>query len=108
MIKFYSHIITVESLIVELDQMDLSDKEKLHLAHLLDETFHHTILDAVLSELTDEDKASFIKLHSANNNQEIMDFLISKVIKIEDKIKIAAEDLTMQLHKDIKESKRIK
>lgn len=108
MIKFYSHIVTVQSLIIELDQMDLSDKEKLHLAHLLDSTFHHTILDAILGELNEEDKAIFVKLHAGNDSQKFWEFLNKKVDNIEDKIKMAAKQLTEQLHKDIKEAKKIK
>ncbi|OGE30835.1 hypothetical protein A2631_04065 [Candidatus Daviesbacteria bacterium RIFCSPHIGHO2_01_FULL_44_29] len=108
MIKFYSHIVTVQSLIIELDQMDLSDKEKLHLANLLDSTFHHTILDAILRELNEEDKTIFVKLHAENDSKKFWEFLNKKVDNIEDKIKSAAAQLTKELHKDIKEAKGLK
>lgn len=108
MIKFYSHIITIQSLIVKLDQMGLSEQERLHLAHLLDSTLHHTVLEVVLSELSEQDKVTFVKLHSRNDNEKIMEFLNSKVEKIEDKIKMAAEQLTKELHKDIADANRVK
>ncbi len=56
---FYSHLVQVESLIVGLDQMELSDKEKLHLAQLVDSHIHNVVLDTILSELSEEDKKNF-------------------------------------------------
>ena len=56
---FYNNLIEIQSIIIELDKMDLSKEEKVHLATLLDSSLHHTILDAIFSELTDEDKKVF-------------------------------------------------
>ncbi len=85
--------------------MDLSQKEKTHLAHLLDSTLHHTILDAVLSELSEEDKKKFMEHLSREENDKIWELLNSKVDNIEEKIKKTAEELKREMHKDIKEAK---
>ena len=102
---FYSELIEIQSIIIELDNMNLSDKEKTHLAHLFDSTLHHTILDAVLSELSPEDKEKFLEHLSKEENDKIWELLNSKVDNIEEKIKKTAEDLKKEMHKDIKESK---
>lgn len=105
---FYSHIIEIESLIVELDKLDLEDRQKRQLAALVDSSLHHTILDAVLSELHDDDKKLFVKYLQEDDHEKIWKFLNEKVDNIEDKIKKASEDLKQKLHKDLKEAKRRK
>lgn len=100
---FYSHLIEVESIVLELDKLDLSDEEKIHLASLVDSSLHHTILDAILSELSEEDKKTFLQHVHEDNHDKIWKFLNERVDNIEDKIKKAAEDLKDQLHKDLQE-----
>lgn len=99
--QFYSHLIEIESIMVSLDKMDLSGEEKLHLTYLVDSSLHHTILDAILSELPDKDKVVFINHLKADDHDKIWKFLNEKVAGVEDKIKKAADDLKSQLHKDI-------
>ncbi|TSC86321.1 MAG: Uncharacterized protein G01um10147_933 [Microgenomates group bacterium Gr01-1014_7] len=112
---FYSHLIKIDSIIPSLDKIDLSDEEKLHLANLLDSSLHHTILDAILSELSDSDKRVFIRhvteeMHDeqSSSSSKIWKFLNEKIYGVEDKIKKAAEDLKTELHDDIKEAHKLK
>ncbi len=104
---FYTHLIEIESVIVELDEMNLSKEEKLHLSELLDTSLHHTILDAVFSELSEEDKKAFALHLQEGKHDKIWKFLNEKVDKVEDKIKAAADDLKLQLHKDLREAKKL-
>ncbi len=101
---FYSHLIEIESLATELDKLDLSKEQKAHLADLVDSSLHHTVLDAVLSELTETDKKVFLNHLRENDHSKIWHFLNEKVDNIEDKIKKAADDLKDELHKDLKEA----
>lgn len=103
---FYSHLIEIESIVLELDQLDLSKEQKVHLANLVDSSLHHTILDAVLSELTPEDKKVFLNYLKVGEHSQIWQFLNSKIEQVEEKIKKAAEDLKLELHKDLKEAKK--
>lgn len=105
---FYSHLIEIESIEIELDKMDLTKEQKMHLAGLVDSSLHHTILDAVLSELGPQDKKVFLEHLEENDHNKIWQFLNDHVNKIEDKIKKAADDLKQELHKDIKEAKKEK
>lgn len=101
---FYSHLTHIESIIVELDKLDLPKEQKLHLAGLIDSSLHHTILDTVLSELSPQEKQVFVTHLREDNHSEIWKFLNEKVENIEDKIKKAAEDLKTKLHADLKEA----
>lgn len=103
---FYNHLIEIDSIIIELDKVDLSKEQKQHLSELLDSSLHHTILDAVLSELTEDDKKVFLKHVHDGDNEKIWEFLNGKIDHIEDKIKKAAEDLKVELHRDLKGAKK--
>lgn len=106
--QFYTHLIEIESILVELDKMDLTDEQKVHLTSLIDSSLHHTVLDAVLSELSDADKRVFLNYLKEDDHGKIWQFLNEKVDNIEDKIKKAADDLTKELHKDLQEAKKTK
>ncbi len=106
--QWYTHLVEIESIIVEMDKMDLSAEEKLHLAHLVDSSLHHTILDAVFSELSEQDKKIFITHLKGNNHDKIWQFLNDKIENIETKIKKAAEGLKNELDEDLKEGKKLK
>lgn len=105
---FWTHLIELDSLIIELDKLDLTDEQRHHLANLLDSSIHHTILDAILSELSDQDKRVFVQHLNEGDHKKIWKFLNEKVRGVEDKIKKAAEDLKNELHEDLKKAKRSK
>jgi|SRR3989344_4048311 len=102
---FYSSIVEVESLFLALEELDLDAEEKKHLRELADSNLYHTIIDAILSELSDQDKKVFLEHIAHNNHDKVWDFLNDKVENIGDKIRKAAHDLRDELHKDIKEVK---
>ncbi len=104
---WYTHIIEIESVIVEMDKMELSKEEKLHLAYLIDSSLQHTILDAVLSELSEEDKKIFIMNLKEDDQKKIWKFLYEKVDNIEGKIKKVTEELKKQIKQDIKRAKKL-
>lgn len=106
--QFYTHLIEIESLIVELDNMRLTDAQKIHLTALIDSSIHHSILDAILSQLKDEEKVIFLNHLKENDHGKIWQFLNSRIENIEDKIKKTAKELKDELHKDIKKSKEKK
>lgn len=103
--RFYSHLIEIDTINAELDTLELSDREKQHLAMLFDSTLHHTILDAVLSQMSAQDKELFMQHLQSGDEQKIWDFLNARIDKIEDKIKTAAKDLKVKMHEDIKEAR---
>lgn len=103
---FYSHLIEIESIIIELDKLDLSQEQKIHLTGLIDSSLHHTVLDAVLSELSSQDKRVFLNYLKEDDHGKIWKFLNEKVDKLEEKIKKTADDLKEELKKDLKEARQ--
>lgn len=102
---FYTHIIDISTLSLELGEMDLTAEERMHLISLIDSNIHQTILDLVLSELSEEDKKIFLMHVTSSDHDKIWKFLKVKTENIEEKIKKAAEGLKAELHRDIKEAK---
>lgn len=102
---FYNDIVEMETLIIELDTLDISPQQKQHLIKIAEDTLHHTILDLVLSELSEEDKHIFLKNHAENDHDKIWNHLKEKINNIELKIKATSELLTKELHTDLKEIK---
>jgi hypothetical protein len=105
---FYHKIIEIDSLFVELDYLELTDSEKEHLGELIDANLHHEILDAILSQLNEEDKKKFLHHMSKDEEGKIWELLNEKADNIEDKIKAAAEIVKKELHEDIAEAKKLK
>jgi hypothetical protein len=102
---FYTHIIDTSILSVELAEMDMTSKERMHLFSLIDSNIHHEILDLVLSELNSTDKKVFLSHLASENHDNVWRFLKVKIDNIEEKIKKTAEDIKRELHEDIKELK---
>lgn len=103
--QWYAHLVEFESILVELDKMDLSQAEKLHLAHLIDSSLHHIILDAIFSQLSDQDKKIFMQHLNKDDHQKIWQFLNEKIDGIEDKIRKVVADLKGELHKDLRSAR---
>lgn len=102
---FYTHLIEIESIIIEFDKLDLTTEHKVHLAGLIDSSLHYKILDAILSALSPQDKQVFLHHFKENNHSKIWQFLNDKLDNIEENIKKTADDLKIKLHRDLKEVK---
>ena len=105
---FYSHIVETATLSVELGEMDLSKEERRHLIELAENNIHHAILDAILSELSEENKKIFLSHLAKEEHDKVWEHLRKNIDKIEEKIKKTAEDLKKELHNDIKEIKNVR
>lgn len=105
---FYSHLVKLESITIKLDEVDLSDKEKEHLISIIHSSLHSSIIDIVLSELSEEDKKNFLTRLAKDDHVKIWEFLESRVEDIEEKIKKTASDLVLKFHKDIDQVKEEK
>ncbi len=104
--KFYSHLVKTDNLKLALQSLDLDDKEYKHVEMLIESTIHHEIIDAILSELSEEDKKIFLKHLASDNNEKVWEYLMTKVDSVEEKIKKSAESLKKELYKDIEKSKK--
>lgn len=105
-IHFYSKLVNTDSIVEALNELDLSDEERLRLLGIVESSMHHAVLDAILSELPEEDKQSFLQVLTEDDHKKIWDFLYRKIDAIEKKITDAAEGLKKELHEDIEETKK--
>ena len=103
---FFSHLIEVDTLHVELNNLELTDDQKVEIKKLLDESIYHTVLETILSELTEEDKKIFLTHLIADDHGKIWNFVNGKVENIEEKIIKAAEDIKKELHGDMRRTKK--
>ena len=104
-IHFYSKLVTTDSFVAALNELNLTDDQKTHLLGIVESSLHHAILDAILSELSEKDKKIFLEKLDENNDEKIWNFLNEKIDKIEEKILQTAEGLKKELHQDIEETK---
>lgn len=103
---FYSHIIDIESILVDLNEIGLTDEQKIHLTSLVDSTIHQIVLDIILSKLSEKDRILFVnKLKADPESRELWQFISLRIENIDIEIKKAVKDLKGQLHEDIKEVK---
>ena len=58
---FYSHLVEINEIYLSLSGMDLSEDERGHLLSLAETNIHATVINTVLSELSEEDKKIFLK-----------------------------------------------
>ena len=103
---FYSHLVDLESLEEELSLLDLTKDEKKELVEIAHVTLHGTILDAILSELSEVDKRKFLTLVAHGNDEKISEHLNTKVEKVEEKISAAALQIKKELKEDITKIKK--
>lgn len=103
---FYSEIIEVDSLLVALDDLNISEKEKEHLLSLAHENIHYIILDTIMDKLSEADKKTFLShVHTQDHAQTIL-FLKEKINDIEEILKLISKDAITKLHNDIEELKK--
>lgn len=107
MAYFYSHLIEIETITEKLDELEMDQKQRKHLASLIDSTIHKEVLNIIFSKLSEKDKMLFIE-HFKNNpeNPEIMKLLNEKAVDIEDEIKKAVKKIKKELHEDIETARR--
>lgn len=103
---FYHSIVSMDALRVRLDLTEWSDEEKATLMDLAERTLHHSILDLVLSELSDQDKRVFLEHHAHERHKEAWSLLRDRIESIEDKIKKTADEVAKKLHADLKKAQR--
>lgn len=103
---FYSHLIEVDGLFTELDTLDITTEEKQDLVTIVESSIHHVVIDTLLSELSEEDKKTFLSHVASNKHTEVWKLLTEKVDNVHEKIRTAVHGLKKEMHADIKETKK--
>jgi hypothetical protein len=98
---FYSHLVETSEISLKLGKMNLSNDEKVHLAGLIEANIHSEIVAGVLSELSEEDKKTFLKDLISENHEKTWEHLNKKINKMEEKIKTIIINTKAEFLKDI-------
>lgn len=102
---FWSHLVDTNTLLDDLEQLDLTSEQKKELMEIAHTHMHQTLMDAVLSQLSETDKRRFLELLAAGEDEKVWEHLNERVEKIEDKITLAAAQVKKELAEDIKKVK---
>ncbi len=102
---FYSHIIEIDSLFVEMDLLDMEKHEREELILIIESSVHHLVLDIVLSKLPEEDKRLFLSHLTQDRHDDIWELLHTKTKQIDKHIREGVDKLKQDMHKDISRAK---
>jgi uncharacterized protein YaaW (UPF0174 family) len=105
--KFFDHLVEIDTIHLEIEELNLEEKQKEEIKKLIEDNLYHTILDAILSELTEEDKKIFLSHIVEDDHDKIWKLLNTKIENIDEKIKQAADAVKKELRKDIESTKSL-
>lgn len=102
---FYDHLVLIEELTVELENLDHESRREI--VGLMDETLHHHVLDTILTHLPKEHHETFLnRFHRAPHDPQLLVFLKQYiVIDIENEIRKKAKKVKKDLLSTVKKSK---
>lgn len=105
---FYDHFLKIEEIITVFDEYELDLEEKEELFSIVDETFHHQILETILDLLPLEVHEDFLnRFYQAPHDGNLLLFLQENVsVNIEEVLKTRAEKIKKEIFSSIKKSKK--
>lgn len=107
---FYSHLLTLEDLVFEVDKHELTQIERQEFLTLIAEIFHHQTLRLILDYLPRNLHEPFLsRLKKTPSDNELL-LLLRREIKadIENEIKKQAQTLKKEILAEIKKAKKKK
>lgn len=84
-----------------LDTLEFEEAEKEQILEMVDHIFHHRLLAVVLEELEGEEKLTFVELIDSGDHLSVVEFVKTKVVNLEEKIRITAQEVHQQIIEDI-------
>lgn len=103
---FYDDLIKIEEIFFEFEDCDFTSEEKEEFISLIDETFHHHMLDLILDNLPEEYHEFFLsQFYQTPCNKGLMKFLKEKIDDdIDRKIEKRAQEIKKEILAEIKKS----
>ncbi|MBI2008443.1 hypothetical protein HYS82_02195 [Candidatus Amesbacteria bacterium] len=101
--KFYDNLILIDEITSELGESE--DREEL--ITIIEETFHHHVLDIVLTHLPRQHHEEFLILyHQAPHDKALLDYINQRIDRdIKTEIQSLAQKLKQVILQDIRKSK---
>ncbi|MDP4010862.1 MAG: hypothetical protein Q8P72_01385 [Candidatus Roizmanbacteria bacterium] len=103
--QFYTHLIDIEELKVDLEKIEIAPHEHQELLTIAHKTIHHIVIDIVLTELDEKEKKIFLSNLSKDDHTLIWSHLKERVENIDEKIKVASRTIIEELRRDLDEVK---
>lgn len=103
---FYSHIIEITEISLEIGNLDISKKDRVELISLAEENHHNALLHLVLDHLHDDDKKPFLSHLAEENHDEAWDFVVKKIEDLENKLIKESNRIREELRNDIRRVKK--
>ncbi len=103
--QFYSHLVSTDHIFIEIDNLDISEKEKIHLKSLVTSNIHIAVLDIVMTHIPPEDKKMFLNHLHKNEHEAMWEFLEKRTIAIDKKIIKKVKELSDEFLSDIHQVK---
>lgn len=102
---FYSHLVETTHITLEIAELDVTSKERVHLLSLVEANIHTTVVASILDQLEPEEKKKFLSNLSKEDHSKTLSHLKEKVSDIEDKLKKEIDKVTSELLEDVKRVK---
>jgi len=104
---FYSHLIQVNDITLDLGELEMSQEERLHLLSLLNANIHSTVINTVLSQLNEKEKKVFLANLLLNDHEKTLKHIRENSKDFEEKISDAVYKLIKEMQEDIKNVKKL-
>ena len=101
---FYTHLIEIHHISLELEGTEMSEKEKNHLIKIFESAVHTSVMDHILLALPDEDHERFLK-HADQENHDAIWEILNSISNIEEVIKTAAHAVRNEFLRDVQGQK---
>lgn len=102
---FYSHIIETDSIVLELETLDISKNEKHHLIEIMESSIHLSVMDSILSELPKEHRKAFLSHVNDKKHEQAWKLIDSTIKDVRNLILKSAGRVKKELLEDIKNLK---
>lgn len=100
---FYDHLISIQDILVELDEHRLSHNEKVDLIRTVDTTIHYKVMDVMLSHLPQDKHKEFLSaFRQAPFDKKHLTYLRRHKEDIDMEIVKAIEKAKKDMLKDLK------
>ena len=102
---FYTHLTETTEITLEIANLDVNPKERIHLISLMEANIHSAVVSFVLSNLESNDKKIFLQNLSGKDHKKTWVHLKEKSKNIEEEIKKTIDDAISELLKDVRKIK---
>lgn len=103
---FYSHIIEISEISLEIGNLDIPKEDRVKLIALAEENHHNALLHLVLNHLHDDDKKSFLSHISEDNHDRAWEFVAKKIEDLENKLINESNRIREDFKNDIRKVKK--